>query len=703
MIANELPGSLQDNPQLDRWIVFEADGRVRLSVGKVEIGQGILTALAQVAAEELDVELSRLRVVSGDTDATPDEGYTVGSMSIEVSGMSVGLVCAEVRSLFLQQAAMTLDCSPVALAIRDGRILRDGSPTRLDYWTLAPAVDLARDVTGTVPRHPVAAHRVIGRNVPRLDLPAKLTGAAFIHDLVFEGMLHGRVMRRPRPGARLQSLDETAVQRCGASVVALGDFVAVVAAREADAEKAHAALRHHAVWSDGATSSPLHAIASFLRSLPCVDAATGPEARPKSAPGTISATFTRPYIAHASIGPSCAIAMWQDGHLTLWTHSQGVGPLRAALSRALDIDAAAISVRHVQGAGCYGHNPADDAALDAALLARGRPGHPVRVQWMREDELGAAAYGSAMIVQVTAGMGTDHRPVDWSVEIWSGPHGKRPSRNSAINLLAAEALPESHRVREPAAAPPAAGDGGIRNATLLYALPPQRVVHHLVPQPPLRTSALRGLGAQANVFALEGFIDELAERAGEDPVAYRLSLLSDARGRRVIKAAADMSAWRDRPKGGSGRGFGFAFSRYKNHAAYLAAVAAVTVDDEVRVDRIWCAVDAGLVINPDGGINQVAGGVIQATSWTLKEQVCTDADGVVGRGWETYPILSFSEVPEVEVRLVGSPEDAPLGMGECAVGPTTAAIGNAVAHALGVRIRDLPLSRERIAAVLLAD
>ncbi len=702
MIANALPQSLQDNPRLDRWIAFESDGRVRLSTGKVEIGQGILTALAQIAAEELDVAPARLRVVSGDTDATPDEGYTVGSMSIEVGGASVGLVCAEIRSLLLQQAATQLGCATTALATEDGRILRDGMATGLDYWGLAPSVDLARDVTGGAPRRPVAEHRVIGQSLPRLDLPAKLAGAAFIQDMMLDGMWHGRVLRRPRPGARLQSFDESAVRRHGTDVVRLGDFVGVVAALEADADAALVVLRNHAVWSDGAAPSVSDAEAGTLRGIPSIDAVMGPAERPRTGPETVTATYTRPYVAHASIGPSCAIALWQDGHLTLWTHSQGVGPLRGAVSRALGIDAAAISVRHVQGAGCYGHNPADDVALDAALLAHATPGRPVRVQWAREDELGASAYGSAMVVELAAGIGPDGRPVDWNMEIWTGPHGQRPGRSGAINLLAAEALPEGDPSRGPVSMTPAPGDGGIRNAALLYELPPQRLVHHLVPKPPLRTSALRGLGAQANVFALESFIDELALRAGEDPVAYRLSLLSDARGRRVIEAAAAMAGWRERPAGGGGRGLGFAFSRYKNQAAYLAAVAAVTVEQEVRVEHVWCAVDAGLVINPDGAINQVEGGVVQATSWTLKERVRADAEGVASRGWETYPILKFSEAPLVDVRLVGSAEDAPLGMGECALGPTTAAIGNAVAHALGTRIRDLPLSRERIMAALLA-
>jgi CO/xanthine dehydrogenase Mo-binding subunit len=360
-----------------------------------------------------------------------------------------------------------------------------------------------------------------------------------------------------------------------------------------------------------------------------------------------------------------------------------------------------VSVLHRQGAGCYGHNGADDAAFDAALVALRRPGRPVRVLWSREDELSASPFGTAMAIDLKAGLGADGRPVGWEFSVTSPPHGQRPGMNQGVNLLGAAALPNPPPVPDPQDVPDARGGGATRNAVALYDIP-QRVVHRFVPHLPVRTSSMRGLGAFGNVFAIESFMDELAAAGGEDPVRYRLSLMSDPRARNVIETAAAMAGWRADEDSGSGRAKGIAFSRYKNRAAYLALVVEVEVEEEVRMRRAWCAMDAGMIVNPDGAVNQVEGGIIQATSWTLKEQV-RFADGRVATDrWETYPILRFSEVPEVEVRLVGSRDAEPLGVGEAAQGPTAAAIANAVARALGTRIRDLPLTRDRIMAALLS-
>ena len=367
------------------------------------------------------------------------------------------------------------------------------------------------------------------------------------------------------------------------------------------------------------------------------------------------------------------------------------------------MDAADVTVLHRQGSGCYGHNSADDAAFDAAFVAMRTPDRTVRVQWTREDEFSAAPMGSAMVVGLRAVLDAHSRPADWTIDIWSPVHAQRPGMNGRANLLGAEALPD--------APPPAAeindvaddaGGGATRNGQALYDLPRHKLVHHLLPDVPVRTSSLRGLGAFANVFAIESFMDELAEIAGEDPVAYRLSLMSDPRARQVIETAAGMGDWFGTPaRDGRARGFGFA--RYKNRAAYAAVVAEVEVDEQVRLTRVWAAVDAGLVINPDGAANQIEGGIIQAASWTLKEGV-RFADGrVASDSWESYPILRFSEVPEIDIRFIDARHQPTLGLGEASLGPTAAAIGNAVARALGRRIRALPLTRERIMATLLAE
>ena len=706
MIRNTLPASLIDHPRLDQWIAFEPGGTVRLSTGKVEIGQGVLTALAQIAAEELDVAPERLRVRSGETGRTPNEGYTAGSLSIEVSGGSIRLVCADVRARFLDAAAAGLACEAGELSVADGRILRDGQETGLDYWALAGRVDLAREVRDTVvPKHP-DAYRLVGRSAPRLDLPAKVFGAPFIHDLAPEGLLHARALHRPWRDARLARFDEAAARRAAGGQIDIlreGDLLVLVAADEAALAAAAASARETAVWEGGEPPDAGLNEASALEGLPAADRIVDPGERPPDEPArTIVARYSKPFLAHGSIGPSCALALFADGRLTVWTHSQGVDPLHRSLALALGLDEAAIAVVHRQGAGCYGHNGADDAAFDAAFVAMRRPGRTIRVQWSREDEMSSSPFGTAMLIDLSAGLDHDGRPVGWTIIITSPPHGQRPGANGGVNLLGALALPEPLSNPVPLDLPDGRGGGATRNAVALYDVP-QRVVHRFIERLPVRTSSMRGLGAFGNVFAIESFVDELAAAAGQDPVAYRLSLLSDARARTVIETAAAMSGWSADDAIGAGRGKGLAFSRYKNRAAYLALVAEVEVDEEVRLRKVWCAVDGGLVINPDGAVNQVEGGIVQAASWTLKEQV-RFADGRVATAtWADYPILRFSEVPEIEVRLVGSPHEPPLGMGEVAQGPTAAAIANAVARALGVRLRDLPLTRERLLAAMLAE
>ncbi|MEP9377330.1 molybdopterin cofactor-binding domain-containing protein [Aquabacter sp. CN5-332] len=704
MIPNALPLSLTDNPRLNQWVAFPEVGTVAVRTGKVELGQGLLTALMQIAAEELDVDISRIRLTSGDTDVSPDEGYTAGSRSVELSGGAIRLVCAEVRALILEAAAEQLGCDVADLAMEDGRVTREGAPTNLDYWMLAPHVDLGRQATGAAPAKAPTRFRVVGSDVPRRDLPEKVGGAPFIQDLAPADLLHARVLHRPRIGARLVEIDEAAALKAGGGVVTFhrsGDVVAVIGEDEAQVLAAFQRLRERARWEGGIDLAPGDAEAISL-----LDRPTAPDRVVErgtlagtAAARRVEATYSKPYIAHGSIAPSCGLARFEDGRLTVWTHSQGVFFLRASISKALSLDIQAVHLLHHQGAGCYGHNGADDAAFDAAFVAMARPGRTVRVLWTREDELGVAPFGAAMVVRVSAGLDADARPVDWTIDIWSPTHGSRPGMNGAVHLLTANALEHPPVDPPPADVPDGAGGGASRNAFLLYDLPHQKMVHHFISAPPVRTSSMRGLGAITNVFALESFMDELAEEAGMDPVAYRLSLMSDPRARAVIEAAAEMSGWNEEPPEGFARGF--AFSRYKNIAAYMAMVVELSVEEEVRVSRVWCAVDGGLVINPDGARNQIEGGVIQAISWALKEQVMF-ADGAVSSNtWETYPILRFSEVPRIETRLIGNPNHPSLGIGEVSQGPTIAAIGNGVARALGARLRHLPLTRERIMAALL--
>jgi CO/xanthine dehydrogenase Mo-binding subunit len=700
-----LPPLLAANPRLDQWVGFSEPGRVSVSTGRVEIGQGVLTAMRQIAADELDVAPDRILLQTGDTDLTPNEGYTAGSQSIQFGGVALRMACAEVRALFLDHAAASFGYSRPYLTVRDGIITHRGEPTGHDYWSLAAAVDLGRHATGRMPIKDLRDYRVVGRNVLRVDLAAKVFGdPVFVHDMALDGMVHARVVRQPRRGATIKSIDEAALHRAAKSPIEIirdGNFLAIVGTDETAVEAVAAAAPNHVDWDGVDAINPFQEEARWLLQQPSIDRTLGAPARSDRTPGMAryEATYTRMHIAHASVAPSCALAVYCDGRLQVWTHSQGVYPLRDALARTLKLDPAAISVKHVQGPGCYGHNGADDAAADAAVIASRMPGKPVRVRWRREEEFGFEPVSPAMVVTAHAALDESGRPADWTTEIWSGRHGSRPSGGG--NLLAAEALPDPPPP-PPANESPGPPGAGTRNGEPIYDFPTKRIVHHLIAETPVRTSSLRGLGATLNVFAIESAMDELAEKASKDPVAYRLSVLSDARARAVVEHAARMTDWDAGMAPGSGRGRGIGFARYKNMAAYAAVVAEVEVDESVRLLRVWCAADAGLVINPDGAVNQLEGGIIQAASWALKEGVRLDGSGISSRDWESYPVLRFSEVPEVTVELVDPVADRPpLGVGEASGGPTVAAIGNAVAHALGTRLRDLPLTRDRVMAALL--
>jgi CO/xanthine dehydrogenase Mo-binding subunit len=692
-----IPQSLQNNPSLDRWVSFPAPGKVRVAFGKMEYGQGVMTALAQIAAEELDVAMDRLEVVNAATGAVPDEGMTVGSMSIESSGASVRTAGAEVRALFLAEAARRLGCGADELDIADGAFLHGGEPTGLDYWSLAPQVDLARPAGGEARWKTPDRHRIVGKSQPRLDLPAKVFGGGFLHDKLPDGVVHARVLRQPGPKAKLASLDEAAVRRAaGAEIDIVCDaaFVAFLSKSERAAALALAAAERHVHWDDARAVAPALSDPVSLKTLPEAPSQGGAPPPEPSNRRRHQASYGRPYIAHGSMGPSCGLARFEGGKLTVWAHNQGVYPLRGMLARVTGLAPENIQVEHAQGPGCYGHNGADDAACDAAAIALRRPGAWIRVQWRREDEFGYSPVGTAMRIEYAAELDAAGRLVDFTAEIWSGPHIGRGQ------TLVERALAPDAPVAAPQGTP---GFSAARlNAIPSYDIPTTRVSEHLV-TPPVRTSSLRGLGGPVNTYAGECFIDELAEIAGQDPLAYRLGMLSDPRGRVVLERLAEMAGWASRGAGGTGKGLGLGFDHHRDRGAWVAVAAALEVDTQVRLTRLWCVADCGLVINPDGARNQIEGGMVMAASWALKEQVRLGGTGITSVTWEDYPILRFNEVPPIEVELIARPDAPPMGIGEISLGPTLAAIGNAVAHALGERVRELPYTPERIAGLLLAN
>ena len=403
-----LPGSLNGNPMLDAWLRISPDGSATVFTGKVELGQGIVTALAQIAAEELDLPLERIKMISGDTGRTPNEGQTAGSQSIEASGTALRLAGAQARAILIDLAAKRLGVSPDMLTVSDG-VISGPDGRKVGYGELAGEADLHREATAKVAPKPPAAHRIVGKAIPRLDIPAKVTGGvAYVQDVRLPGMLHGRVVRPPRYGAKLDSFDQAAVKALPGvtAIVRDGSFLGVVAEREEQAIKARDALKKSARWSGGSELPDPAKIYEYLLSLPMDDKVISDKQAPlPDGAKVLEATYRRPYMAHASIGPSCAVAQVENGKLTVWTHSQGVFPLRATLAQALDLPGSAIRCIHAEGSGCYGHNAADDVALDAALLARAAPGRPVRVQWMRDDEFMWEPYGPAMVMRARRAQG----------------------------------------------------------------------------------------------------------------------------------------------------------------------------------------------------------------------------------------------------------------------------------------------------------
>jgi CO/xanthine dehydrogenase Mo-binding subunit len=692
------PGSLEKNPRLSQWLRVNADGTVSIFTGKVELGQGILTALAQIAAEELGVALERIRMVTADTAVGPDEGVTSGSLSIQDSGTALRRACAHARALLLERAAQRLGVAPEQLRVDDGSIVAAGRST--SFWECDDDALFNCEVDITAPLKAPREYRVVGGIAARLDLPDKIAGRPrFIQDLGFPRMLYGRVVRPPHGFSGLAALDEGKARSMSGvtDVVRDGGFVGVLAEREEVAIAAQRVLRESARWEK---SAPLpQNIHAWLREHAAehrvISEKEDAAARTRTK-RSFEASYTKPFISHASIGPSCAIAHWQDDRLIVWSHSQGIFNLRRDLAMALGVPQDAIVVRHAEGAGCYGHNGADDVALDAALLARAAKGRPVQVQWMRDDEFAWAPFGPAMALDLRAALDADGYIVEWRHELWSNGHSSRPGRSDSPALVAAWHLSKPFE-RPTAINMPLPAGAADRNAIPIYEFPNQRVVNHYVRDMPVRTSALRSLGAYANVFAIESFMDELAAAAAIDPVTFRLRHLSDSRAAAAIETAAKRAGWSDW-KAVEGRGRGIGFAKYKNLGAYCAVVAEVEAEQEVRVTRLVIAVDVGLIVNPDGVTNQIEGGAIQSTSWTLKEQIRLGTHGIASLGWEDYPILKFSEVPKVEVSLIDRPELPSVGAGEAAQGPTAAAIANAVANALGVRVRDLPLTPERIVA-----
>jgi len=713
--------SLKRHPGVDDWLAFEGDGRLAVRSGKVDIGQRVSAAIALVAAEELDVDPARVRVVERETDRVPDEGFTSGSRSMEESGEAVRRAAATARRHLLDLAAGRLEADPAALEVTDGVVRAPGSNRSTTWWELAGGRPLGMPVDPEAPVKAPGAHRVLGRPRQAPELTGLVMGTSrFVHDMTLPDMLHARVVRPPHYHARLVGLEGDVAARLpdGAHLVRDGSFLAVAHPDEWTATRLAGRIAAAARWTPerGLDAGDVFArlVENPRTSLPVIEGAAveqpvpPPLEPPAGAVATLRARFERPYQMHAAIGPSAALAHLEGERLTVWSHSQGIYPLRASLAEALGRDPASVRVIHAPGAGCYGHNGADDAALDAALVASALAGRPVLLKWSRADEHGFEPYGPAMVAELSASLGPDGRIATWTHETSSDTHVTRPQpgpgRRGAARLLASW-------LRDPPLTPPAARpmpgrhSGLHRNQDPVYDLPVRRIVKHLVHDLPLRTSSLRSLGALLNVMAIESFMDELAAAAGADPVAFRLDHLADPRARAVIEAAAEALGPRSEAGAAAGEvGRGLGFARYKNEKAYAAVAIELAVDEAavVQLRRAVIAADAGEIIDRAGLTSQLEGGLLQAASLTLLEAVGYDAFGVTTRDWESYPILGFDNVPDIETVLIERPGLPFLGAGEAAMGPTAGAIANAIHDAIGLRLRRLPFTAEAIRAAALA-
>ena len=690
---SNLPGSLIRTPELDRWIAIENDGSITVSTGKVELGQGILTAIQLIAAEELDVDPDQIRIRSAQTGITPNEMITAGSMSIEQSGTAVRQACAWARRLMLSEVSD----DPSQLEVSNGVVTGPGLNAPTSYAEIQAGAPFKFKIEALTPEKDSSKYTVLGRaNHPRIDLEDKIRGfGVFVHDLEFPNMLHARVVRPPSYHHRLQNVDLSSIEAPDSAFVD-GSFIAVMSTNEYRAVRLAETVRNTATWSQTRPIPIKETLADYLvahekAAFPILDDVPK-DVPPRSLTTTINAVYSRPYLMHGSLGPSAAAAQWVDGILTVWSPSQGIELIRHTLAQLLGIDAQVIRVIYIQGAGCYGHNAADDATVDAALCARKAPGRPVLLKWSRADEHQWEPYGPAMRVGMGANLSSSGNIDLWTHDVWSFSHAGRPvPGQTGMDVVAAWHLNDGFEPNEPT--PRLGPESGIhRNALPIYEFPDQQVVKRFVANSPLRTSSLRSLGAQCNVFAIESFMDELAIAANTEPVTFRLRHLQDTRAIAVLERVVELA-------GGVSGSRGIGLGQYKNRQCYAAVVAEVVVDPttaKIQVTHLWIAADAGRVVDRDGLTNQLEGGAIQALSWCLKEAVTFDSLGVTSCDWETYPILRFSEIPIVETDIIDRPKLESLGAGEATQGPTSGALANAIYAATGIRARNTPFTPEKL-------
>jgi nicotinate dehydrogenase subunit B len=683
--------------QVDGFLAIDRQGMVTVFSGKVDLGTGVRTAITQIVAEELDVPMARINVIQGDTLLTPDQGPTYGSLSIQNGGVQIRQAAATARRALLQQAAQRLNIDEHELTVLEGVIKAKQGTTSVSYGDLIGGRTFALAFDADVPLKDPVSYTTVGRSQPRLDIPDKVTGRfTYMHDFRVVGMVHARVVRPPAIGATLLSVNEDSVSRMPGiiAVVRQRNFLAVVAQTEWGAISAARQLK--AIWSDWQGLPDENKLWEYVRSTKITkDDVTSDRgdvnAALAAADKRLSATYDFAIHTHGSIGPSCAVASFEGGKLTCWSASQATHNLRQQLALMFGIPDADVRVIYIAGSGCYGRNGHEDAAADAALLAR-KVGRPVRVQWMRADEHGWDPKGPPTLIDMQAALDASGDITAWYSQFY-GPEGVA----GRVKLVAADLAGMPHEtVMSP---------GGIINGTAVpYMFPSVKTLAHRLVATPLRPSWIRAPGRMQSAFANEAFFDEIAVATNTDPFEMRLRYLAnDARAVEVLERLSRFAKWQkrniDKPVGGgTATGRGMAFVKYENNRTYVGMVATVEIvraTGVITAKHFAVVQDCGQIINPDGVKNQIEGNVVQTVSRTLIEQVHFDRSRVTSIDWQTYPILTFPDVPQVDIDLIDRPTEKPWGAGEPSSAIVSAAISNAVFDAIGVRLRSVPFSPQK--------
>lgn len=681
-----------DRDIIDSWIRLDAAGHVTVLTGKQELGQGIRTALLQIAAEELEVPFEICHIINGDTGQTADEGYTAGSNSVEGSGSAIRQAAAAAKQVLIGEAAKKWNISQDQIEVNAGNLIGPENQ-KISYWKLLEGKFLEEKVNDQAPIKDPKSHQIVGKSIPRSDIQTLVLGEShFVHDLRLPGMLHARVLHPPVYGSKLSKLDSNQILEMEGveKVIIDGSFVALVARREYQAVKAWQKAKEIAEWENSKISVDPSSLFEHMEQTSQnpeeVETKGNSSTELNRSSNKISATYQKPYHMHGSMGTGCAVAKWEGGHLTVWSPTQGVYPLQNTLSDLLSLEKESIRCIGMPGSGCYGHNSADDVSAEAALIASKIPDTPIRLQWMREDEHQWEPYGTAMQMKLEAAVDDQGKITAWKSQIWSDAHSTRPN-GRAGHYISARHLENPFEFQKGSFS-----GGSYRNAPPLYDIPHVQILLSNY-DGPLRTSALRSLGAYGNIFALECFIDELAQLADQDPFDFRIKNLKDQRGIAVLEKLKSETNWNGKSPDEKTT-CGIAFAKYKNSASYFAVLAEIepgSDDKKYKLKKLTGVIESGQCINPDGLKNQTEGGMIQSASWTILEQVEFDSEGIQSKDWSSYPILRAKSIPEIEVHIINRPEEKPLGAGEAAQGPVAAAIVNALSSTLSERIRKLPL------------